>query len=66
MSTGLVICSTCQREVHQHGWRPPSQTAIWKHCEDGTELCAGASVVYPAHRTDIKGTFCEADGKAPK
>lgn len=63
MSTGLVICSMCNREVHQDG---PKLT--WRHCSrfhGWTPLCDGAKVIFPQSRADITGLFCQADGLAP-
>lgn len=56
MSTGLVICSVCLREVHQDG---PNQS--WTHCEDRTARCENANSVYPL-MGHIKGEWCGKDG----
>lgn len=61
MSTGFVVCMACKREVHQTG-----SHHTWLHCEDGTPRCEGAVSIYPTAWWDIKGTYCEADGPAPK
>ncbi len=63
MSTGLVICSVCRKEVHQDG---PKHA--WRHCsrfQGWTPICEGATAVYPKRRSDIVGMFCQADGMAP-
>jgi hypothetical protein len=63
MSTGLVICSVCHKEVHQDG---PQHT--WRHCSrfhDWTPICEGGHPIYPVVRQDIVGLFCQADGFAP-
>jgi hypothetical protein len=66
MSSGLVICSVCRREVHQDGNAlTPGGTWTWRHCEDKSPRCDGASFVYPSKRSDIVGSFCEMDGAAP-
>lgn len=59
MSTGLVICSGCHREVHQGATR--SDGARWYHCEDRSAMCRGATAIYPRTRQDIKGNYCGAD-----
>ena len=57
MSTGLVICSICKREVHQDG-----ENHSWRHCEDKTLRCEGASSVYPKSKDEIMGKYCGCDG----
>ena len=57
MSWGLVICSKCKREVHQDG---PGKT--WRHCEDKTPRCEGASSDYPTSQAEIVGRACYMDG----
>lgn len=57
MSTGLVICDQCRREVHQDG--PASS---WQHCEDQSPICVGASRRYPQTPEDIVGKYCGRDG----
>lgn len=56
MSTGLVICSSCCRVVHQDG-----PNSSWQHCEDGTRICVGARARYPLSPDEVKGPVCEAD-----
>lgn len=63
MSTGMVICSVCKREVHQDG--PKSVSRGWPHCEDGTAMCDGATADYPRHAEDVRGAYCGADGPLP-
>jgi hypothetical protein len=58
MSSGLVICSKCRRELHQDGI--PSQEHGWRHCEDKTPRCAGAHTDY-ATPDQVKGVACLAD-----
>lgn len=69
MSTGLVICSACKREVHQDG---PAETvplpdgksyqrSTWRHCEDKSPLCEGASREFPQAVDEIRGKFCAGD-----
>jgi hypothetical protein len=71
MSSGLVICSVCRREVHQDGPTPaptpPDRypSTGWTHCEDGTPRCDGATSTYPTSRAEIVGRFCACDGPAP-
>lgn len=55
MSTGLVICSTCKREVHQGA-------GFWYHCEDRSPRCELASSVYPKSLDEIVGKYCGMDG----
>lgn len=65
MSTGLVICSACRREVHQDGGRPaPDQPAGWRHCEDQSPRCEGATSRYPENAGEIVGLYCGADDDA--
>lgn len=72
MSTGLVICSLCRREVHQdgprewHGKPDPNGTATWTHCDDHTRRCEGATSTYPRTRSEIVGPVCAADGPLPE
>jgi hypothetical protein len=74
MSTGLVICSACKREVHQRvGYRDANgveqvvyETAvyprrIWVHCEDRSLMCPGASAIYPNSKDEIVGKYCGED-----
>ena len=63
MSSGLVICSKCKREVHQRGWMPlpDGRRSIWHHCEDSTDMCDGADAVYPKSTAEIQGDWCGAD-----
>lgn len=56
MSTGLVICSVCLREVHQDG---PDYS--WRHCEDKSPRCEGARSTYPMTVADIVGVWCGRD-----
>ena len=55
MSTGLLVCNKCMREIHQRGDRK------WFHCEDKTLLCEGASGIYPKDDSEIKGKWCGCD-----
>jgi hypothetical protein len=64
MSTGLVICSTCRREVHQDSRRSPLEKG-WYHCDDGTPRCAGAHSAYPQTADEVRGPACCADGPLP-
>lgn len=59
MSYGLVICSKCQREIHQDGPKPIENG--WRHCEDKSPRCEGASAVFPKTKAEIKGKWCGAD-----
>jgi len=66
MSSGLVICSACGREVHQTG--PREIRNGWRHCRysgEQTPICAGASADYPRRNEDVKGWACQADGPLP-
>ena len=63
MSTGMVICSVCKREVHQDG--PSNISRGWQHCEDGSPRCEGASSDYPRRASDVRGAYCCADGPLP-
>jgi len=56
MSTGMVICSKCLREVHQD-----LVDHTWYHCEDATPRCDGADSVYPL-MGHVKGYWCGRDG----
>lgn len=60
MSTGLVICSVCNREVHQDGNKLFMNG--WRHCEDGSVMCADGQAIYPKNLSDIKGVWCGKDG----
>ncbi len=61
MSTGIVVCSKCRREVHQDGPKDKDGRYGWRHCEDKTPKCEGATVDY-AERGEPKGRFCGMDG----
>lgn len=63
MSTGMVICSICQREVHQDGDKSVSNG--WRHCEDKSPRCAGGSSTYPKWAEDVLGFYCGMDGPLP-
>lgn len=63
MSSGLVICSLCRREVHQDGLKNIERG--WRHCDDSSPRCAGATSTYPRTRSEICGRFCGADGPPP-
>lgn len=54
MSYGIVICSQCDREVHQ-------EVTGWKHCEDGSPRCKGAVSAYPMSTDEILGKWCGKD-----
>lgn len=58
MSYGVVMCSVCQREVHQSGSWP---NRAWAHCEDGSAICEGARAAYPRTPAELKGEWCGAD-----
>jgi hypothetical protein len=64
MSSGVVVCSACRREVHQDGppaWPSPGAALTWRHCEDKTPRCAGAHSAFPASPADIVGRWCGMD-----
>ena len=80
MSTGMVICSRCQREVHQDGDHRIRKG--WRHCNGAspiyrlrenrralaselTPICDGGSPVYPMSVEDVRGAYCCADGPLP-
>ena len=66
MSTGLVICSACGREVHQNG--PSDIRKGWRHCRfsgEQSSLCTHGEVVYPRFAEDVKGWACQMDGPLP-
>lgn len=56
MSTGIVVCSLCRREVHQDG---PHHT--WTHCDDKSPRCVGAVSSYPSDKSEIVGPYCGVD-----
>lgn len=60
MSTGIVMCSVCRREVHQDGPRV-NDRATWLHCEDKTPICEGAAVAYPLSPSEMVGRVCGVD-----
>ena len=63
MSTGMVICSACKREMHQDG--PRAIENGWQHCEDGSPRCANATADYPRTAAEVRGAYCCADGPLP-
>lgn len=61
MSTGIVFCSACRREVHQHG-----RGGTWLHCEDRSPICPSTPTdtvapQYPNRLDDIVGRWCGRD-----
>lgn len=62
MSTGLVICDICHREVHQDGPVDANGRATWRHCNDKTPAsdCVKAQVRYGS-REEVVGKACFAD-----
>ena len=56
MSSGLVICSICKREVHQEG-----ADHGWIHCQDQTPRCTLADSIYPDDYSQIVGPYCGKD-----
>ena len=59
MSYGIVICSSCLRELHQDGDRAVGNG--WLHCEDKTPICVGGTADYPKSETEIRGAWCGRD-----
>ena len=60
MSTGVVVCSLCRREIHQDGERDiPGQTG-WRHCDDKSPRCFGAKADYPLSDEPL-GKWCGRD-----
>jgi hypothetical protein len=67
MSSGLVICNNCRREVHQDG--DPNQAYGWRHCNDKTPACGFADgaalgsnfIRYPTSTSEIVGPYCGRD-----
>ena len=55
MSTGIIICSICHRELHQQSDRS------WYHCEDATPECKPGQHEYAGKLSRIKGKWCGAD-----
>jgi hypothetical protein len=53
MSYGVVMCSKCNREVHQGNG--------WYHCEDHEDICVGGQAVYPKSPDELKGKWCGTD-----
>jgi len=72
MSTGLVVCSRCKREVHQ------GVDFGWTHCADGSPICIidrettgrhvvqRAAIEYPKTPADVMGPACARDIMAPE
>lgn len=68
MSTGLVICSVCLREVHQDGDRAIRNG--WRHCgrrdaRGVSVICDGGIAVFPGPADRVNGPACEMDGTLP-
>lgn len=55
MSTGIMVCSACLHEVHQH------TTGIWYHCDVATPICIGGTPTWPRDESDIRGKYCGRD-----
>lgn len=64
MSTGLVICSACNHELHQDGNK--SVMNGWQHCDLKTPMCVGAGAIYPDSLNQIKGKWCGRDDDSGK
>lgn len=61
MSTGIVMCSVCHRELHQDGPVVNGRTT-WTHCEDKSPICDGAAVQYViGSGVETVGRFCGRD-----
>lgn len=65
MSSGVVMCSKCKKEVHQNGLKDVNNCTAWTHCsgtwlKPGTPICEGAKVVFAA-LGELKGDWCGAD-----
>jgi hypothetical protein len=60
MSTGIVICSVCFRELHQ------SPNRKWYHCEDNSLECKEGYHEYAMELKRIKGRWCGADNDGEK
>jgi hypothetical protein len=58
MSYGIVVCSKCNREIHQH---TNAKSRQWYHCEDSTGMCDQADAIYPASMQQVKGNYCGKD-----
>uniref|UniRef100_A0A6M3LE14 Uncharacterized protein n=1 Tax=viral metagenome TaxID=1070528 RepID=A0A6M3LE14_9ZZZZ len=61
MSTGIIICSKCKREMHQEGQKDVWGKFIWTHCEDKTPRCSEGEAVWPENECEIAGKFCGKD-----
>ena len=59
MGTGLIVCSACNREMHQDGDRETENG--WRHCEDKSPRCPRAQGRYPLSKDEIVGSFCGMD-----
>lgn len=59
MSYGIVICSVCDREVHQDGDKGIRNG--WRHCESGAVICIGGQAIYPDSESQIVGRWCGRD-----
>ncbi len=51
MRYGIVMCSTCNREVHQDD----GSGRTCHHCEDHTAMCESATAIYPKSTKEIVG-----------
>ena len=60
MSTGLVVCSICHREVHQDG---PEHS--WTHFNDQSPRCEGAEILYAASLRKGARAIVTAQGSYP-
>ena len=61
MSWGMVMCSTCKREVHQ-ARRPSDGVLYWYHCDDKSDICPHSQADYVRSTTEVKGKWCGFDG----
>ena len=61
MSTGIVKCSKCSKEVHQEGEDFGYGKHSWIHCESNRPMCEDASAEYVHKISDIVGKWCGKD-----
>jgi hypothetical protein len=61
LSSGVVMCQGCRREVHQWGPKVDGRPT-WVHCDNRSPICAGCHAVYPNDLEQLVGPWCGVDG----
>lgn len=66
MSSGIVVCSRCNRVVHQDGTKNEKGVLMWVHCwhkgDERSLMCEPATAIYASNLDRGLGVaLCRAD-----